>query len=335
MTVGRTPGSVVERSKGVAFAVDLTADDGEIGFQVPVGKFIENFILSMWKDHIWPDMPKTGRSGQFQFWARSVIFPQGSVADTSVCMYMKPIKSCMISTALGTRKRMVDSEVKSVHPYGAFVQMPGAVVQGLVHRTQVSSVSVSDVSEVLQPGERVWCKVINITDDNKLALSMKVVDQGNGMDLDPNGVQIEQDERRRKAHPSGTGRRIIELGAVLNTTCSKCGVHGHLANECFRSPDGKTYALVEEEKDDMPTLVSEPPQEVKHIAKDPQSELWTVKGVDQRVQEWDRRARAGLRVRGWVGESSVCVSQCLACGDQRRVKGTGDVDIDCYSYELC
>nr|CAD7450885.1 unnamed protein product [Timema bartmani] len=53
--------------------------------------------------------------------------------------------------------------VKSVHPYGAFVQMPGAVVQGLVHRTQVSSVSVSDVSEVLQPGERVWCKVINIT----------------------------------------------------------------------------------------------------------------------------------------------------------------------------
>nr|CAD7589293.1 unnamed protein product [Timema genevievae] len=154
--------------------------------------------------------------------------------------------------------------VKSVHPYGAFVQMPGAVVQGLVHRTQVSSVSVSDVSEVLQPGERVWCKVINITDDNKLALSMKVVDQGNGMDLDPNGVQIEQDERRRKAHPSGTGRRIIELGAVLNTTCSKCGVHGHLANECFRSPNGKTYSLVEEEKDDMPTLVSEPPQEVKH-----------------------------------------------------------------------
>nr|CAD7200229.1 unnamed protein product [Timema douglasi] len=163
------------------------------------------------------------------------------------------------------KQKIFLGEVKSVHPYGAFVQMPGAVVQGLVHRTQVSSVNVSDVSEVLQPGERVWCKVINITDDNKLALSMKVVDQGSGMDLDPNGVQIEQDERRRKAHPSGTGRRIIELGAVLNTTCSKCGVHGHLANECFRSPDGKTYSLVEEDKDDMPTLLSEPPQEVKHV----------------------------------------------------------------------
>jgi hypothetical protein len=28
-------------------------------------------------------------------------------------------------------------------------------------------------------------------DDNKIALSMKVVNQGNGKDLDPNGVQIQ------------------------------------------------------------------------------------------------------------------------------------------------
>ncbi|CAG2059962.1 unnamed protein product, partial [Timema podura] len=236
------PSPVVERSKGVALAVDWTADDGEIGFRIPVG----------------------GKDG-------------GVLVVTLLGALSALLKPFMEMGLLTIRPL---KQVKSVHPYGAFVQMPGAVVQGLVHRTQVSSVSVSDVSEVLQPGERVWCKVINITgctdlklvyctqgDDNKLALSMKVVDQGNGMDLDPNGVQIEQDERRRKAHPSGTGRRIIELGAVLNTTCSKCGVHGHLANECFRSPDGKTYSLVEEEKDDMPTLVSEPPQEVKHKKK--------------------------------------------------------------------
>lgn len=31
----------------------------------------------------------------------------------------------------------------------------------------------------------------SVQDDSKIGLSMKVVDQGNGQDLDPNGVQIQ------------------------------------------------------------------------------------------------------------------------------------------------
>jgi predicted RNA-binding protein with RPS1 domain len=54
-------------------------------------------------------------------------------------------------------------QVASVHTYGAFVRIPGNKNQGLVHRTQVSKVAVDDVSEVLQRGEKVWCKVISIT----------------------------------------------------------------------------------------------------------------------------------------------------------------------------
>ncbi|PNF14859.1 Nucleolar protein of 40 kDa [Cryptotermes secundus] len=142
-------------------------------------------------------------------------------------------------------------EVASVHSYGAFVRIPGNKNQGLVHRTQVSKVAVDDVSEVLQRGEKVWCKVISITDDNKIALSMKVVNQGNGKDLDPNGVQIHQDEQRRKIHIPGSGKKTIQLEAVFNTTCSKCGTRGHLARDCFKSPDGKTYELIPEEEPDI------------------------------------------------------------------------------------
>ncbi|XP_033611334.1 nucleolar protein of 40 kDa isoform X2 [Cryptotermes secundus] len=88
-------------------------------------------------------------------------------------------------------------------------------------------------------------------DDNKIALSMKVVNQGNGKDLDPNGVQIHQDEQRRKIHIPGSGKKTIQLEAVFNTTCSKCGTRGHLARDCFKSPDGKTYELIPEEEPDI------------------------------------------------------------------------------------
>ncbi|KAG8320534.1 Nucleolar protein of 40 kDa [Homalodisca vitripennis] len=138
-------------------------------------------------------------------------------------------------------------EVASVQNYGAFVHIPGNRNQGLVHRSQISSTNVDDATEVLQRGERVWCKVISISEDGKIGLSMKVVNQGNGRDLDPNGVQIHQDEQKRKSMPPGGGRKKITLEAVLKTTCSKCGITGHLAKDCFQGGSGKIYELIPED----------------------------------------------------------------------------------------
>ena len=54
-------------------------------------------------------------------------------------------------------------QVANVHNYGAFVKLPGGNrLQGLVHRSQVSSSPVDDVQDVLNKGDRVWCKVISI-----------------------------------------------------------------------------------------------------------------------------------------------------------------------------
>ncbi|XP_046393557.1 nucleolar protein of 40 kDa-like [Ischnura elegans] len=138
-------------------------------------------------------------------------------------------------------------EVATVQSYGAFVRIPGISKQGLIHRSQVSSAPVDDVSDVLNRGDRVYCKVISVT-DGKIALSMKLVNQGSGKDLDPNGVQLQKDELRRKTFVPGT-RKKIELEAVFNTTCSKCGTRGHMARDCFKSPGGKIYELLPEEDD--------------------------------------------------------------------------------------
>ncbi|XP_034235705.1 nucleolar protein of 40 kDa-like isoform X2 [Thrips palmi] len=138
-------------------------------------------------------------------------------------------------------------EVASVQNYGAFVKIPGTSNQGLVHRSQISKVNVPDVSEVLAKGDRVWCKIVNTTDDGKIGLSMKVVDQGNGKDLDPAGVQMKLDEQRRKEWTPGEKRKTISLEAVFNTTCSKCGTRGHLSKDCFQVAGGKTYELLPED----------------------------------------------------------------------------------------
>lgn len=98
---------------------------------------------------------------------------------------------------------------------------------------------------------------------------MKHVNQGNGKDLDPNGVELQRDVQRRK-NPGTTQHKAIQLEAVLNTTCTKCGTRGHLSKDCFMSPDGKKYELipeVEEESIPKPDNENVAKKEKKHKSK--------------------------------------------------------------------
>ncbi|XP_008555373.1 zinc finger CCHC domain-containing protein 17-like [Microplitis demolitor] len=151
-------------------------------------------------------------------------------------------------------------KIAAVQNYGAFVEIPGCKQQGLIHKSQVSSTWVDDVSEVLKRGESVWCKIISIGDDGKIGLSMKFVNQGNGTDMDPNGVEQQRDEQKKKPFPQQ--RKAIELEAVLNSICRRCKLKGHFEHDCFSSLDGKKYDLIPEIEDDLPveaqqTLVPE------------------------------------------------------------------------------
>lgn len=125
----------------------------------------------------------------------------------------------------------------------------------------------------MQKGERVWCKVISIGDDGKIGLSMKYVNQGNGTDLDPNGVQLQRDIQKKKIIEKHE-HKTIHLEAILNTTCKKCGTAGHLSNDCFMSPDGKKYELIpeieeqkKEEQNVVQTEININKKEKKHKQK--------------------------------------------------------------------
>uniref|UniRef100_A0A8C8YGL1 Zinc finger CCHC domain-containing protein 17 n=1 Tax=Prolemur simus TaxID=1328070 RepID=A0A8C8YGL1_PROSS len=110
----------------------------------------------------------------------------------------------------GTEKNNVYIYVAMVTDYGAFIKIPGCRKQGLVHRTHMSSCRVDKPSEIVDVGDKVWVKLIGREMKNdriKVSLSMKVVNQGTGKDLDPNNVII---EKRRK--------RNIETGSRLTLT---------------------------------------------------------------------------------------------------------------------
>ncbi|XP_066428643.1 zinc finger CCHC domain-containing protein 17 [Eleutherodactylus coqui] len=143
-------------------------------------------------------------------------------------------------------------EVANVTDYGAFIKIPGSRKQGLVHRTNMSSAHVERPSEIVDVGEKVWVKVIGREKKDakeKISLSMKVVHQGTGKDLDTNNVVLEQDERKRREFRDYSKQKIT-LEAVLNTVCKKCGCKGHFAQDCFMQPGGTKYSLLPEENED-------------------------------------------------------------------------------------
>lgn len=47
-------------------------------------------------------------------------------------------------------------------------------------------------------------------------------------------LSFSQDEQRRKIQPNSKGKRTIQLDAVYNTKCVRCGTGGHLAKDCFK-----------------------------------------------------------------------------------------------------
>ena len=82
------------------------------------------------------------------------------------------------ATAAEVRRSIVagavlTGRVVSVRDFGAFVDLGGGV-QGLLHVSEMGWSRVSDTSQVVQPGEEITVKVLNVdTDKQKISLGLK------------------------------------------------------------------------------------------------------------------------------------------------------------------
>src|SRR3982075_2830115 len=93
---------------------------------------------------------------------------------------IKWIKSIASDPELG---QIYDGTVVKVMEFGAFVNFFGAK-DGLVHISQLASSRVQKTSDVVKEGDKVKVKLLGFDDRGKTRLSMKVVDQATGEDLE-------------------------------------------------------------------------------------------------------------------------------------------------------
>ena len=67
---------------------------------------------------------------------------------------------------------IVDGKVTGVKKFGAFVRLPDGTT-GMVHISEVSAEYIQELSDVLAEGQAVKVKVISVSPEGKVALSIK------------------------------------------------------------------------------------------------------------------------------------------------------------------
>lgn len=94
--------------------------------------------------------------------------------------------------------KIYDGKVVNLVDFGAFVNFMGGK-DGLVHVSEIKNERVEKVSDALSEGQEVKVKVLEIDPRGKVRLSMRVVDQ-------ETGAEIEDTRPAREERPRGEGR---------------------------------------------------------------------------------------------------------------------------------
>lgn len=67
---------------------------------------------------------------------------------------------------------IVEGKITGVKKFGAFVLLPGGTT-GMVHISEVSNQYIQELSDVLSEGQMVKVKVLSVSPEGKVALSIK------------------------------------------------------------------------------------------------------------------------------------------------------------------
>ncbi|MCK9444253.1 MAG: S1 RNA-binding domain-containing protein [Tissierellaceae bacterium] len=94
-----------------------------------------------------------------------------------------------MSLAVG---EVVDGTVTGLTNFGAFVQLPEGK-SGLVHISEISHEYVEKVTDCLKKGQRVKVKILSITDEGKISLSIR---QAKSKNSQPDEYEWKDDKQK-------------------------------------------------------------------------------------------------------------------------------------------
>lgn len=96
---------------------------------------------------------------------------------------------------------VLEGRITGIKPFGAFVELePG--VSGLVHISEVSAEFVENIADVLQLGQTVKVKVLSVSPEGKIALSIRKAQPA------PEGAEKREDRPRGKGAPRRDAPRV-------------------------------------------------------------------------------------------------------------------------------
>ena len=99
---------------------------------------------------------------------------------------------------------ILDGTVSSIAKFGAFVNLPERR-SGLVHISEIASEYVADVNDYLQVGQAVKVKVLAITPEGKINLSIKRAQEGAQAPASERRPRAPQTPRTSAARPASGG----------------------------------------------------------------------------------------------------------------------------------
>ena len=91
---------------------------------------------------------------------------------------------------------IVEGKITGLTAFGAFVSLPDGK-SGMVHISEVSNSFVKDIKEVLKEGDEVKVKVLNITEEGKISLSIRKADENSQDAQKKRGPRPQKSDRHR------------------------------------------------------------------------------------------------------------------------------------------
>lgn len=103
-----------------------------------------------------------------------------------------------MSLSVGT---IVNGKVTGITNFGAFVETEDGS-RGMIHISEISRSYVEDIKSVLRLGQAVTVKVISISDDGKIALSMKQLESDTDGKKPERKLRAAQPKPKKKYEPA-------------------------------------------------------------------------------------------------------------------------------------
>lgn len=164
--------------------------------------------------------------------------------------------------------------VSRIEPYGAFVQLQGFNLRGLIHISQVSTSHVDRVEDFVQVNDEVWVKILDVEKDDvlvgkvKLRLSMKNIAQ--------DGSAREQEEAQ-KQHEQLAQNLSSSIGMAFARDPMERGSN-LVIKGLRRTPNLiNGYALVDDDEGEAAPLQQQ--QQQAPVAKEPTATMGRGRGA--------------------------------------------------------